>query len=166
MVTSCARRSRAAFVPAIRPDPLIIGSNADETSFVGEPDLNEELRLAGLSGDEVQKLYPEIASKPEELAAELYSDRVYSEPVRMLARSHAATGGPTFRYRFAYVPEAQRASREGGHGRELQFVFGIQGVRGRRAVRATRDRELGNLLRNYWTNFARTGDPNGRGLPQ
>jgi para-nitrobenzyl esterase len=28
-----------------------------------------------------------------------------------------------------------------------------------------RDREVSNLLRAYWTNFAKTGDPNGPGLP-
>ena len=27
------------------------------------------------------------------------------------------------------------------------------------------DRELGSLVRSYWTNFAKAGDPNGKGLP-
>jgi para-nitrobenzyl esterase len=31
---------------------------------------------------------------------------------------------------------------------------------------AHRDREVSNLLRTYWTNFAKTGDPNGPGLPR
>ena len=145
--------------------PLIIGSNEDETSFVSEPDLNEELRLAGETADELKTLYPGILGKPAELAARLYTDREFTEPARFIARLHAATGAPTYRYRFSYVPEAQRASSGGGRGGELQFIFGAQGVPG--ASPFTRaDRELAGLLRSYWTNFARTGNPNGPDLPR
>jgi para-nitrobenzyl esterase len=28
------------------------------------------------------------------------------------------------------------------------------------------DRALSELMQSYWTNFAKTGDPNGPGLPQ
>ncbi|MES1149497.1 MAG: carboxylesterase family protein, partial [Bradyrhizobium guangdongense] len=55
--------------------PLIIGSNDDETGFDKEPDLKEELGLAGASADELRQLYPDIASKPAELVARLYTDR-------------------------------------------------------------------------------------------
>ncbi len=144
--------------------PLIIGSNDDETSFIDEPDLKDEIALAGGTIDDLRKLYPDIARKPADLAAQLYTDRVFTEPVRFLARAHAATGAPTFRYRFAYVPEAQRASSDGGHGRELQFIFGAEGVPGA-GVFARQDREVADRLRTYWTDFAKTGDPNGPDLP-
>jgi para-nitrobenzyl esterase len=61
------------------------------------------------------------------------------------------------------VPEAQRASRDGGHGRELQFIFGAEGVPGA-GVFARRDREVAETLRSYWINFAKRGDPNAPGL--
>ena len=144
--------------------PLIIGSNEDETSYGSEPDLKEELAFAGETVDELRTLYPEVAGTPADLAARLNTDRMFTEPVRLLARSHAVTGAPTFRYRFSYVPESQRASGDGGHGRELQFIFGAEGVPGA-GVFARRDREIADLLRTYWTNFAKTGDPNGPGLP-
>jgi para-nitrobenzyl esterase len=144
--------------------PLIVGSNEDETVFGSEPDFNEELGLAGASVDELRRFYPEASRNLAELAARLYTDRVFTEPVRLVARSHAATGSPTFRYRFSYVPEAQRAGSDGGRGRELQFIFGAEGVPGA-GVFTYRDREVSNLLRAYWTNFAKTGDPNGPGLP-
>jgi para-nitrobenzyl esterase len=101
--------------------PLIVGSNEDETVFGSEPDFNEELGLAGASVDELRRFYPEASRNLAELAARLYTDRVFTEPVRLVARSHVATGSPTFRYRFSYVPEAQRAGSDGGRGRELQF---------------------------------------------
>jgi len=144
--------------------PLIIGSNEEETVFGSEPDFNEELGLAGASVNDLRRLYPEASRNPAELAASLYTDRVFTEPVRLVARSHAATGSPTFRYRFSYVPETQRPGSEGGRGRELQFIFAAEGVPGT-GVLTHRDREVSNILRAYWTNFAKTGNPNGPGLP-
>ncbi|MBR0819792.1 carboxylesterase/lipase family protein [Bradyrhizobium liaoningense] len=144
--------------------PLIIGSNDDETLFDGEREIGETLASSGESSDELRKLYPDIA-RPSERAAKFYTDKVFSEPVRLLARLHAATGAPTFRYRFAYVPEARRSNPDGGHGRELQFIFGVEGVPG--AGMLTRaDREVANRMRSYWINFARSGDPNGPDLPR
>ena len=144
--------------------PLIIGSNEEETVFGSEPDFNEELGLAGASVNDLRRLYPEASRNPAELAASLYTDRVFTEPVRLVARSHAATGSPTFRYRFSYVPETQRPGSEGGRGQELQFIFAAEGVPGT-GVLTHRDREVSNILRAYWTNFAKTGNPNGPGLP-
>ncbi|MBV9562162.1 MAG: carboxylesterase/lipase family protein [Bradyrhizobium sp.] len=139
--------------------PLIIGSNEDETTFGAEPDVREEL---GDVTDEARKLYPEASGHPKALAARLYTDRVFTEPARFLARRHAATGAPVFRYRFSYVPEAQRA--DGDRVGELPFVFGADGVPGA-GLLTQRDREVSNQLRTYWTNFAKTGNPNGPGLP-
>jgi para-nitrobenzyl esterase len=143
--------------------PLIIGSNDDETSFDNDPDLKTE--LAGGSIDEVRRLYGDVAGKPAALAAQLFTDRMFTEPVRLLARAHAASGAPTFRYRLSYVPEARRGNDDGGYGRELQFIFGAEGVPGA-GVFARRDREVADRIRTYWTNFARTGDPNGPDLPR
>lgn len=143
--------------------PLIIGSNDDETRFDGEPEIKETLASSGESSDELRKLYPDIA-RPSERAAKFYTDKVFSEPVRLLARLHAATGTPTFRYRFAYVSEARRTNPDEGHGRELQFIFGAEGVPGA-GLRTRGDREVANRMRSYWINFAKSGDPNGPDLP-
>jgi para-nitrobenzyl esterase len=143
--------------------PLIIGSNDDERRFDGELEIKEELASSGESIDGLRRLYPDVAGQSD-LAASFYTDKVFSEPVRLLARLHAATGAPTFRYRFAYVPEARRGNSDEGHGRELQFVFGVEGVPGA-GIFSRRDREVASRIRAYWINFARTGDPNGAELP-
>jgi para-nitrobenzyl esterase len=143
--------------------PLIIGSNDDETGFDSDLDIKEQLASSGNSIDELRKLYPDL-STPSELVARFYTDKVFSEPVRFLARLHAASGAPTFRYRFAYVPEAQRTKPDGGHGRELQFIFGAEGVPGA-GMLSRRDREVASRMRAYWINFAKSGDPNGPDLP-
>ncbi|PIS99343.1 esterase [Bradyrhizobium nitroreducens] len=144
--------------------PLIIGSNDDETGFDTELDVKEEVASSGIASDELRKLYPDLA-RPSDLAARLYTDKVFSEPARLLARLHAATGAATFRYRFAYVPEARRANPEGGRGQELQFIFGVEGVLGA-SIFSRGDREVAGRIRSYWTNFARSGDPNGPDLPR
>ncbi|MBC9878910.1 carboxylesterase family protein [Bradyrhizobium sp. INPA01-394B] len=143
--------------------PLIIGSNDDETRFDSELQVKEALSSSGESIDELRKLYPD-AKQPPALAASFYTDKVFSEPVRMLARLHAATGAPTFRYRFAYVPEARGGNADEGHGRELQFIFGAEGVPGA-GIFSRRDRKVASRIRAYWINFAKNGDPNGAELP-
>lgn len=143
--------------------PLIVGSNDDETGFDSELEVKEALSSSGESVDELRKFYPE-ATRPSDVAGSFYTDKVFSEPVRMLARLRAATGAPTFRYRFAYVPEARRGDPDEGHGRELQFIFGVEGVPGA-GIFSRRDREVANRMRAYWINFAKSGDPNGTELP-
>ncbi|WP_256806099.1 carboxylesterase/lipase family protein [Bradyrhizobium sp. Bra64] len=144
--------------------PLMIGSTDDETNFDSELEIKEELASSGTTSDELRKLYPDLAGSSE-LAARFYTDKAFSEPVRLLARLHAASGAPTFRYRFGYVPEARRANPEGGHGRELQFIFGVEGVPGA-GILSRSDREVASRMRAYWINFARSGDPNGPDLPR
>ncbi|WP_375307451.1 carboxylesterase family protein [Bradyrhizobium sp. A11] len=143
--------------------PMIIGSNDDETGFDSESDIKEEVASSGLTSGELRELYPGLV-QPSELAARFYTDKVFTEPARLLARLHAASGAATFRYRFAYVPEARRASPEGGHGRELQFIFGAEGVPGA-GIFSRGDRKVASRMRSYWINFARSGDPNGPDLP-
>ena len=50
------------------------------------------------------------------------------------------------------------------HGSEIPYVFDT--LRGRDgATVAPIDREVARMMNTYWANFARTGDPNGEGLP-
>lgn len=81
---------------------------------------------------------------------------------------HAAAGNPTFHYEFTHVP-LERAALGATHASELSHVFGTyqQGVIGVGPIaRATdADARLSDVMQRYWTNFAKTGDPNGPGVP-
>jgi para-nitrobenzyl esterase len=50
------------------------------------------------------------------------------------------------------------------HAGEIEYVFGALGAEPP-VPWEDADRKLSDLMMTYWTNFARTGDPNGPGLP-
>jgi para-nitrobenzyl esterase len=81
---------------------------------------------------------------------------------------HAAAGSPAFHYEFVHVPP-ERTALGAVHASELSHVFGTyaQGLVGvGPPARATEvDARLSDVMQRYWTNFAKTGDPNGPGLP-
>jgi para-nitrobenzyl esterase len=51
------------------------------------------------------------------------------------------------------------------HASELPYIFRQLTEHGRPAPTA-RDEALSEMLRTYWTNFVKTGDPNGNGNPK
>jgi len=50
------------------------------------------------------------------------------------------------------------------HSDDIEYVFGTLDTRPGETVRPE-DRELSEAMMTYWTNFAKTGDPNGAGVP-
>ncbi len=150
-----------------RPIPFIIGTNDDEATLYPQIREHPELVLARSSADLVAlgSPYSKTAENPAELAAQITTDEMFTEPARFLARNHAIAGAPTFRYLFSYVPQEKRPNVKGaGHGHEIQFVFGNLGARGGGSF-SSADRNMSEDIMLYWTNFAKTGNPNGKGLP-
>ena len=60
--------------------------------------------------------------------------------------------------------ESHPEGRYAFHSDELEYVFGTLDRR-RGAHWRPEDRKLSDEMMSYWTNFAKTGDPNGPGLP-
>jgi para-nitrobenzyl esterase len=77
---------------------------------------------------------------------------------------HATAGNPAYEFEFARVPpgrEAQGAT----HASELSYVFGTLDGRFLAAARPNDvDARVSDVMQQYWTNFAKTGDPNDFGL--
>jgi para-nitrobenzyl esterase len=72
-----------------------------------------------------------------------------------------------YRYRFdlAPPPDALKPAALGAfHSAEIEYVFGNLDSRSKVPWRPE-DRMLSEKMQSYWTNFAKTGDPNGLGLP-
>jgi len=73
---------------------------------------------------------------------------------------------PVFRYHFelASPPSKYHVGSFAFHSDDIEYVFGTLDTRAG-AVWRPEDRKLSDQIMSYWTNFARTGDPNGTGLP-
>ena len=89
-------------------------------------------------------------------------------PARFAANAFTANGSSAYLYRFSYVATAMRERMRNGtpHGGEIGFVFGTLGAGpGPASTPSAEDLAVSKLAQSYWVNFARTGDPNGAGLP-
>jgi para-nitrobenzyl esterase len=93
-----------------------------------------------------------------ELLAYVQAD-TFGSGVAMAAFANRA-GRPTWVYRFQYLPAAMRDRVPGvHHGGDVPYLFGTM-------PNATpEDVRISSLLQSYWINFARSGNPNGPGLP-
>jgi para-nitrobenzyl esterase len=74
---------------------------------------------------------------------------------------------PVYRFRFDWPATPSEMHPEGKyafHSDELEYVFGTLETRHGASWRPE-DHRLSEQMIGYWTNFAKTGDPNGKGLP-
>jgi para-nitrobenzyl esterase len=88
---------------------------------------------------------------------------------RRFAGKLAAMNVPVYQYRFSYVAEHLRNDPDqvgGGakHATDIPFFFNTQRLKYGEHTTQTDDR-VGALMSGYLIQFARTGDPNGDGLP-
>lgn len=144
--------------------PYIVGNNDDELGFVPAaflPMINTPA-LAGLGAG--AKTVTAAYGSPEKAERHVAADIMFTEPALALARRHARTGSPTWLYRFGYVAEAKR--KDGiGAGHATDVIFQFDDLAKGDVTPTAADQAAANLFATAWTNFAKTGDPNGKGIP-
>jgi para-nitrobenzyl esterase len=152
--------------------PLIIGNTSAEISggFVSASTTKESLfALFGEYEAEAKAAFdPEGNKEFAEVVTKFNTDWAWGEPARFTAKAFVANRLPAYMYQFGYVPAANRArSRYGaGHGSEVSYVFNTLNARwGATGEPTPEEKELAKIISAYWTNFAKTGNPNGNGLP-
>jgi para-nitrobenzyl esterase len=149
--------------------PLIIGSNsADFVGFISADTKDELFSQFGERKAEAAAAYdPNGTADLGTLISMAGVDRVQGEPARFTANAFAASGAPAYVYRFSYVLAAVRAQGRNGasHGAEIPYVFDTLGG-GPGGAPAPQDQAVARMVNTYWANFARTGDPNGPGVPK
>jgi len=149
---------------------IIIGSNSAEVpaGFVNARSKDELLSLFGSMKNDAAAVYdPDGNTDFAKMLSMVNTDKVWAEPARFTATAFASKGNPAYIYLFSYVsPSMQQMMRFGAaHASEISYVFNnLRGWNG--ATVATRDHEVAKMMNNYWANFAKTGNPNGNGLPK
>jgi para-nitrobenzyl esterase len=156
--------------------PLMIGSNADETSLAAPatvtPSMVDSL-IALLIPQQLRgqahTLYPSGTTDAEARNAyvQLLTDSQFTATVRRTARAVSSrSSSPVWRYFFTHKQGGVLSSYGSYHGIELFYVFNTW----ENSPFATGqyftpdDQAVEDAALKYWTNFARSGDPNGTGL--
>jgi para-nitrobenzyl esterase len=157
--------------------PLLAGWTADEgrnqivcadSSVTASSFAIQAQRDFGAGAAEFLSLYP--ASTSEELqnsASDYAGDHSIAYSTWKWLEAQVNTGH-SFAYRYLFElgspgDDHHPANLGAFHTDDIEYVFGTLDARPRTSWRPE-DRELSDRMMSYWTNFARTGDPNGPNL--
>jgi para-nitrobenzyl esterase len=145
----------------------MIGANSSDIGFPRAGTMDALLAPFGVDRDKAKAAYdPQGTGKVMEVGVKIAADQMMVEPARYTARALAAVGQPSYEYRFSYVAESMRKQWAGApHATEIPFVFDTVAVRYGKDL-AQADREMAQAANAYWVNFAKTANPNGKGLPE
>jgi len=162
-----------------QPAGLLIGNNGREASaFRGaagapsaaDPGPRKTLRISyGNMAPVAMAAYVVDTHMGRTAAAdEWLNDALMTCPAAAMAELNAAAGHPSFVYRFRRsIPGKGEGDLGSFHSLELPYVFGaLRHPVWNWLTFAKQDEALAAAMQSYWTNFAKTGDPNGGGLPR
>jgi len=154
--------------------PLLAGWNRDEGSFFAMRGMTAEQWKAMATGlfkeraDDFLKLYPgDTDAQALRSAIDYGSDSFIAFGTWKWLEAHRKTGdSPVYRYHFELpaTPSKFHPGTWAFHSDDIEYVFGTLDTRPGFQVSAA-DRKLSDEMMTYWTNFAKTGDPNGGDLP-
>ena len=149
--------------------PFMAGSNSADTAGNRIKATTKEQLFAryGQWSAQAKAAYdPDGTADLAAMIARANDDFGQAEPARFAANAFATNGSPVYLYRFSYVQTAMRERMRTGapHGGEIGFVFDTLAA-GWGGAPTPQDQAVARMAQSYWVNFARTGDPNGSGLP-
>jgi para-nitrobenzyl esterase len=159
------------------PVPLLAGFNSGEIRslrFLAAPvpataekyEATIRERYGDLA-DEFLRMYP--SSDMQESVFATARDALYGWTAERLVRNQTAIGQPAYLYSFDHgYPAEDAAGLHAFHASELPYVFGTTdrtpALWPRIPANAAENR-MSEAMLNYWSNFARTGEPRARGEP-
>jgi para-nitrobenzyl esterase len=162
--------------------PIMVGNTRDELKLYTMliPGLSlysqavvERLGRAALGemSDQIFKLYSfSDYRRPMDLLIAAASDLAFGSRAYAVAEG-ASARSPTYLYRFDWDQTRFPQKMGSFHGLDIPFVFGAMDLNSRMArMLANREafaagKPLSEQMMSYYANFAKTGDPNGPGLP-
>jgi para-nitrobenzyl esterase len=153
---------------------VLVGSNRDEGTFFARPGTNVSAAQFATRAKErfgnltpgFTKLYP-AGTDADAAAAQLATTRdEIGWHMRTWAQLQEKRGkDKAYLYFFTRVPPVAegRPSRGATHTAELSYMFNNLAPG---TPWTDVDRKLADTMSSYWVNFAATGNPNGKGLPE
>ncbi len=154
--------------------PILVGYNSDEGASFSPPKTPEDYIKGvrdryGKFADDLIKAYPVGTDVVPKTARDLARDAAFGWHTWSWARLHAKKGTTkAFLYYFDQHPDYPEGSPKFGsgspHGQEVAFVFKHLNPADQMATKT--DKVISEAMANYWTNFAKFGDPNGKGVPE
>jgi para-nitrobenzyl esterase len=154
--------------------PILIGYNSDEGASFSPPRTSEEYiantkARYGPFADSLLKAYPPGTGTPPKTARDLARDATFGWHTWSWARLQAkAHKSKVFYYYFdqhtQYPPDSPRAGYGSPHGADVAYVF--QHLHRSNPQGTNTDLAISDAMSTYWVNFAKHGDPNGKGLPK
>jgi para-nitrobenzyl esterase len=162
--------------------PLLAGWNHDEGNyhmfFGADPATKESYavkasQMFGEKTPDVVKIFPGETDEQAKNSANLLATANFiGYGTWKWIEMQVKTGGsPVYRYEFDEAPPSAppapgappQESRGAYHSAEIEFVFGM--LDSKKLPWRPEDYALSEQIGSYWTNFAKTGNPNGAGLP-
>ncbi len=152
--------------------PVLLGTNSDEGSLFVAATSVQKFRakaeeLFGPFASKALELYPANTRKQTRIAmADIVRETLFAWPTWAWATLQTQTGhSPVYLYYFSYpakiLPFLGGKPRGAGHGSDIRFVF-----RTLKKGATETEKILSKTMAAYWTNFAKTGNPNGAELPE
>jgi para-nitrobenzyl esterase len=153
--------------------PILVGYNSDEGASFGPPRTPEDY-IAGVRSrygrfaDDLILAYPVGPDTVPKTARDLMRDAAFGWHTWSWAMLQSKMGkSKAFYYYFDQHPDYPQDSPRHGygspHGQDVAYVFGHLDTSNPQVTK--RDLEISDAIITYWTNFAKYGDPNGKGVP-
>ena len=145
----------AALAARARPMPILIGATDADLGLNMARSIDEAFAAFRPNAAAARAAYdPDGTATLAEVNARIGADRTMIEPARFIAAQTAAQGGSI----------RGKPTKGAEHASDVGYAFGT--VRAAYGDKATaQDIAVGRTMNGYWANFAKTGDPNGAGLP-
>jgi para-nitrobenzyl esterase len=153
--------------------PILVGYNSDEgASFSREKDPKVYIKNVqdryGKFADDLIKAYPVDSNSVPKTARDLARDAAFGWHTWSWARLQAKMGkSKAFYYYFDQHPDYPEGSPRYGygspHGQDVAYVFKHLNTSDPQITKT--DLDLSEAMSTYWTNFAKYGDPSGKGVP-
>lgn len=154
--------------------PILVGYNSDEGASFSPP-RTPEAYITGVQtrygphAESLLKTYPADSGVVPKTARDLARDAAFGWHTWIWARLQSQKGkSKAYYYYFDqhpdYPEDSPRAGYGSPHGQDVAYVFKHLDATNPQTTKT--DLDISEAMATYWTNFAKSGNPSGEGVPE